>query len=487
MELYDVAIIGAGVLGCALARELSRYRLDVVVLERAHDVGEGSSKANSGIVHAGFHPRGGSLKGRSCVEGNAAFSALARELDVPFIRCGAMMVTTSPEGTQKLRDKVENGIKNGIGKLDIIDGDKARELEPRLSDGVTHALLAPSTGIISPFELVLALAQNAQSNGVEFRFNSAVERIESTGVLSKGRYTLHLEGGMSVQARFVANMAGDDASKIDSQVRPADYEVRPRLGEYIVLDKQSPENAITHVLYQTGEGNAGGTLIAPTVDGNLLLGPTSVNVSNYRKVGTTEQGLHHIKRVASSIIPDLDFSRAIRNFAGVRTNIVNVPKELKDFVVRASAPGFVSALGIKNPGLTCSPILAKRALNLLADEGLKLEPDVNFNPCRKRYVPYLQRSRTEQAKLLKRDSSYGRVVCRCEGITEGDIRAVMAQPLPPTTMAGVKRRFRCGMGRCQGQFCEPRVVRTMADALGVRPERVPYGEMGGRFVIRVVK
>lgn len=494
MEKVDVAVIGAGVMGCAVARELSRYKLDVLVLERAHDVGEGSSKANSGIVHAGFHPRGGSLKGRSCVEGNAAFPQLCAELQVPFVRSGGMMVAFDEGGVEKLREKARRAQLNGAGELPIVDGDAARRIEPRLSQRVIAAMVADSTGIVTPFDLVLGLAQNAARNGVRFRFNARVERIERAtgagdGCTAEGgrRYVLHLEDGGAVAARFVANMAGDAAHVMDAQVHPADYVVRPRLGEYVVFDKQDPARAVTHVIYQAAEHDEGGTLLAPTVEGNLLAGPTSVNVRRFDDTASTARGIAHVVGVAKKIIPDLDEGRIIANFAGVRANIVNVSKELKDFVVRVSAPGFVSALGIKNPGLTSSPALACLAVRLLAEEGMRLEEDPAFDPHRQRYVPFLQRDGAEQKRLMEADEAYARVICRCEGVTAGDVRAVMAQPLPPSTMAGVKRRLRCGMGRCQGAFCQPRVAAVMADALGVPQRSVPAGERGGRFVLRSVK
>lgn len=486
-ETVDVAVIGAGVVDCAVARELSRYALDVLVLERAHDVGEGSSKANSGVVHAGFHPRGGSFKGTSCVAGNAAFPALCAELDVPLVRCGGMMVAFNDDGVQKLRQKQGRARENGAGELPIVGGGEARSLEPRLSPRVVAALLAPSTCVVSPFALVQALAENAVANGVRFRFGARVERIERATGAGAGTagWLLHLADGSCVRARFVANMAGDAAALLDAQVHPADYVVRPRLGEFLVFDKQDPARAISHVIYQAAESDEGGTLLAPTVDGNLLAGPTSANVRRFGDTASTAAGLDHVWRVASKLVPDLRRQDVIRNFAGARTNIVNVPKELKDFVVRVSAPGFVSALGIKNPGMTSSPVLAERAVRLLAGEGLELSPDPAFEPGRVRYVPVLQRAGADAAVGGGAGSSP--VVCRCEQVTEADVRAVMRGPLVPTTVAGVKRRLRCGMGRCQGAFCEPRVAAVMADELGIPPERVVEGEHGARFVQRRVK
>lgn len=482
-ERVDVAVIGAGVLGCAVARELSRYKTDTLVLERAHDVGEGSSKANSGIVHAGFQPRAKSLKGRSCVEGNTLMRQLTRELDVPFLECGGLMVAFSTDGEQKLRDKMERGIANGAQGLRIIDGDEAREMEPRLSAKVTAALDAPTTAVISPFDLVLALAENAAENGVRFRFGARVECVERTGY----GWMLWLEGGDAVEARYVVNAAGDDAAPLDSQVSSVTYEVKPRMGDYLVFDKQEPSRAIRHVIYQAADSDEGGTLITPTVDGNLLAGPTSRNTRWFSNTASTASGLEQVRRVARKVIPDIDFSQVIRNFAGARANIVNVPKELKDFVVRVSAPGFVSTLGIKNPGMTSSPALARLAVKLIEGEGLRLEANPFFEGARKRYVPFLQRSGAEQHELLATDDRFGRVVCRCESVTEGDVARMLARPLPPTTLAGVKRRLRCGMGRCQGQYCEPRLLEQMASSWNVRPWRVPACEYGGRVVVGAVK
>lgn len=477
MHIYDVVIIGAGVMGCAVARALSRYKIDVAVLEKAHDIGEGSSKANSGIIQAGFHARGGSLKGRSCVDGNALFPALVKELDVPYKNSGGLMVAFNDEGIEKLREKAARAVQSGAAPLPIISGDEARAREPRLSERVVAAMVAPTTGIISPFDLVYATAQNAEANGVEFFFNSEVERIEHSQ--SSKPYLLHLKDGSTIGVRCVANMAGENANTLDAQVKPADYVVKPRVGEFLVLDKQDPATAITHVIYQAEENDEGGALLAPTVEGNLVAGPTSRDVKNYHDTATTQAGLNHVWRVAQKIIPDLDKSTVITNFAGVRTNIVNVEKEKKDFVVRASAERFVSALGIKNPGMTSSPKLARLVVDLLVKEGLTLEPDPLFEPRRKAYVPFLKSKASRQKALVKSDESYGTIICRCEQITEGDIRAILRAPFAPTTMDGLKRRLRVGMGRCQGGFCLPRAVSVLAQEAKKPAAFIKKGEQGG--------
>ena len=452
----DVVIIGGGIIGCMVARELARYKVDVLVLERASDVGEGSSKANCGIIHPGFHARGGSLKGISSVEGNALYTQLATELEVPFERVGGLYCAFGPAGMEKLREKQERALLNGAGKLPIIDGDAARALEPRLSKEVIAALEADSTGIISPFALVIACAENAAENGVKFQFNACVERIERDGA----SWMLHLKDGSAIRAPRVVNTAGDMAAVLDAQVRPADIIVRPRRGQFYVFDKQGEPGKpapIRHVLYQAQESDEGGTLISPTIDGNILAGPTSENVRYFHQNATDAAGLDHVRRVALKVVPDLDLGEVITSFAGIRANITNLVKEKKDFIVRASAPGFVSTLGIKNPGMTSAPALAKRVVRLLKEDGLVLEEDPRFNPHRKRRVPFLQCSEKEQRVLLKQDPSFGHVLCRCEIITEGDVRRELAGVLPPTDFEGLKHRLRLSMGRCQGAFCKPRV------------------------------
>ncbi len=488
-ETADVAIIGAGILGCMVARELTRYRCDVLVLEAFSDVGEGATKANSGIIHTGFHARGGSLKGVSCVKGNGLYKTIVEELDVPFKRTGGLYVSFHAEGLEKLKEKQERAAQSGAGRLEIVSGREALVWEPRLSPKTQAAMVAPSTGVISPFDLVQSCARNIVSNGVEIRFDAEVESIEKC----QGMWRLIATDGRQFLTRFVVNAAGGMAAVLDAKVHPADIIVRPRRGQYLVFDKQDAsadgKQPVKHVLFQAQESDEGGTLLAPTVDGNILVGPTSENIRAFHMNETTAVGLAHVERVAQKLIPDIELGNIITNFAGVRANISNIEKEQKDFVVRASASGFVSMLGIKNPGMTSSPYLAKLVVEILEKEGLALEDNPRFDPrAQKGHMrPFVRRSSEDQRAMIAHGRSYGHVVCRCEHITEGDVRACLQEAVPPRTLDGVKRRLRVGMGRCQGGFCTPRIIEIMARELGCKPEDILKSEQGGRTVKRAVK
>lgn len=461
---YDVVIVGAGILGCLTARELKKYKLDVLVLDKESDIGEGATKANSGVLYAGFHPRGGSLKGISCARGNRMHEQLCKDLDVPMEYTGSLFVAFHDEGIEAIEEKMKKGIKNGVPDMKMISGDEARAIEPMLSKDVIGAMYAPTTGIVSPLKLVLHTALNAAENGVEFKFDTLVEDIRR----EEGCYRIHANNG-EFEADFVVNTSGEGAADLERFVKPRDLEIKPKRGEYMVFDCPSP---IRHVIYQAQEHDEKGTLLAPTVDGNMLAGPTSYTARSYKCTETSQKGIDHITRVARKILPELDLGTVIASFAGIRANIENVPKEEKDFVVRLSADGFVSALGIKNPGMTASPYLVHKIIGLLEESGLRCENNDEFQPIYRAKPLFLKASPEVQAALLAENPAYGNAVCRCEGITEGDILAVLDSALPPHNLNGLKKRVRTGMGRCQGGFCTPQIIDILSREWNVSPEKI---------------
>lgn len=471
---YDVVIIGAGILGCLTARELAKYKLDILVLDKESDLGEGATKANSGVLYAGFHPRGGSLKGISCAKGNRMHNELCADLDVPMEYTGSLFVAFHQEGIDSIEEKMKKGRKNGVPDMKMISGQEARELEPRLSPNVIAAMYAPTTGIISPFKLVLHAAYNGAENGVCFQFDTKVEHIEKNGA----GYRIHTNRG-DVDASYIVNTSGEGAAELERFVRPRDLEIKPKRGEYLVFDCPSP---IRHVIYQAQEHDEKGTLLAPTVDGNMLAGPTSYSVSDYKCTETSQKGIEHITFVAKKILPALDLGTVIAAFAGIRANIENVPKEEKDFVIRLSGERFVSALGIKNPGMTASPYLAREIVHLLFEAGLPQEEKGGFNPVYRARPLFLKADAKTQAAMLAENPAYGNAVCRCEGVTEGDILSVLKAPLPPHNLNGLKKRLRTGMGRCQGGFCTPQIIDILSREWNVSPEKIRKSGPGSSIV-----
>jgi len=481
MKRYDVIIIGCGIIGAFVARELSKYQLDVLALEQKDDVGEGATKANSGILYPGFHPRGGSLKGIACAEGNRMYDALCPQLGVPMKKIGSLYVAFHAEGEEMLREKLQKGRKNGTPGMEIISGAEARSLEPQLSPAVRQALYAPTTGIISPFALILAVTRSAQENGVSFSFGTKVTGLK----LQQEGATVHTDAG-SFEGRYIVNAAGGNAAEVEGWLHPQDLMIRPRRGEYYLFDKQGSAG-LRHVLYQAQETDEGGALLAPTIEGNLIAGPTSEDVPGYAHVETTRTGLARIERVVQKLLPEWDMGSAITSFAGVRANIKNLPKEQKDFFLRPLNGRVVSALGIKNPGMTAAPYLAGRVADLLQEQGLTLTARDRFKECPAQQRPFLQETPKRQRELFARDPRYGRVVCRCEGITEGDIVAALRDPIPPRSLNGLKKRLRVGMGRCQGSFCTTRIVEIVSRELGCAPWRVEKGLAGSSLIKGWVK
>lgn len=453
--MYDIAIIGAGVTGCAIARELSRYEARICVVERCSDVCEGTSKANSAIVHAGYDAPAGSVKARMNVAGNERMEALCRELDVPFRRIGSLVICMEEERLPELQALYDRGMANGVQGLQILDRVQTLELEPGLSDEVRGALFAPSAGIVCPFELTIALAENAAENGVEFRLNAEVTGI----VREENGYRIRTEKG-DMNARMVVNAAGVYADALHNMVSSQKIHITPRRGEYCLLDSAEGE-LVKHTIFPLPAKSGKGILVTPTVHGNILLGPTAVDIEEKEGTNTTREGLETVLDSAARYVKKLPPGKVITSFAGLRAC-----EDGHEFLLGEveGAPGFFDAAGIESPGLTSAPAIGEFMAELLQRRG-GWEQKKAFTARRQGIRRFVEQGPEEQQRMLKENPAYGTIVCRCEKVTEGEILDAIRRPLGAVTLDGIKRRTRAGMGRCQSGFCSPRVMEILASEL----------------------
>ena len=470
--MYDCLIIGAGVSGSAIAREVSRYKANVCVLEKCEDVCEGTSKANSAIVHAGFDAEEGSLMAKLNVEGNEMMDQLSKDLDIPFKRNGSMVVCVHKEELDGLKTLYERGVKNGVKGLKILSKEEALEMEPNLSDNVEGALFAPTGGIICPFELTIAMAENANVNGVEFRFNTEVEDIKKG---EDGLWHLRTNNGEYV-TRMVINAAGVHADEIHNMVSSDKMHIIERRGDYCLLDKQVG-GYVSHTIFPQPTKYGKGVLVTPTVHGNLLVGPTAIDLENKEGNNTTAQGLDEVVSKASENVKNLPMRNVITSFAGLRAHL-----ERHEFVIEEvkDAPGFIDVAGIESPGLSASPAIGKM-VGEMVKEKLSLTEKENWIGTRKGITKTEGLSVEEMNELIKKNPAYGTIVCRCESITEGEILEAIHRPLGARSLDGVKRRTRAGMGRCQAGFCSPRTMEIINRELGLPYEKIT--KSGGKSYI----
>ena len=471
---YDVLIIGAGVIGAMTARELSRYRLKVCLLEKENDVACGASRANSGIIHGGYDPEPGTLKAKLNTQGIELLYEAARQLHVPHKNNGSLVCAFSAEEDKAVQELYDRGLENGIRGLRVISGDEARALEPNLSAQITSALHVPNAGIICPYALTIAAAGNAMDNGVELKRNFAVSTIEQ----AEGGYTVTAKDGQSVTGRYVLNCAGGYSDKIAALVGDGRFTIIPRAGEYMLLDK-TEGSRVSHTIFQVPSVEGKGILVSPTADGNLLTGPTATKVDTPQSRDTTPDGLEQVRRLAAKSVPSVDFRQVITSFSGVRAS-----EKSGDFIIEPSknAPGIIHVAAIDSPGLTCCVAIARYAADLLQKAGLTLEEKPDW--CGTREDPHSFRHLSDEEKdaFIRENPDYGRIVCRCETVTEGEIRAAIRTNPPAWDMDGVKRRTRSGMGRCQGGFCGPYVMRLLSEELGIPLEEVTKNGPGSRMV-----
>ena len=460
--MYDIIIIGAGVIGCAVARELSRYNAKILVIEKNADVCEGTSKANSAIIHSGYDAENGTLKAKFNVRGNAMMDELCRDLDVPFKRIGSLTVCTDERDIPKLESLLERGVQNGVPDLLILSREEVLAIEPHIADGVVAALYAPTAGIICPFKLTIALAENACMNGAEFRMNTAVTDIKRDGDL----WRVVTDGG-EFTAQVIVNAAGVYADVLNNMVSAKKLHITPRRGDYILLDR-AVDGYVRHTVFQLPSRYGKGVLVTPTVHGNTIIGPTAVDIEDKESTATTADAIADVIEKSAISIKNLPTRQVITSFAGLRAN-----EDSHEFIIGEAqdAPGFFNCAGISSPGLSSAPAIGEYIAWTIKDQ-YNLSAKDKFIPLRKDILDPKTLSVEERNDLIRREPAYGTIVCRCESVTEGEILDAIRRPLGARTLDGVKRRTRAGMGRCQAGFCSPKVMDILCRELGMSMEEV---------------
>lgn len=452
--MEDIIIIGAGITGCAIARELSRDQRKILVLERGSDVCVGTSKANSGIVHAGFDADEGTLKAKLNLEGNLMMPKLAKELDIPFIQNGSLVLCFNEEQFDDLEALYQKGINNGVKGLQILDKKEILELEPNLNDQVLKALYAPTGGIICPFELVLALAENAHINGVEFAFNQEV-----TGIRHENNYYIVTSNNHVYKSKMIINAAGVNCDLIHNMVSSKKMEIIPRKGQYMLFDK-TVGTLVKKTIFQLPTKLGKGVLVTPTVHGNLMIGPDAIDCKR-DEVNTTMMGQKDIASRANISIKEVPIANQITTFAGIRAH-----SSTGDFIIEEDLDnsGYFDVAGIESPGLTSGPAIGKYVYQMINNKYPASLKD-NFISKRKGITKIMEMPLEARNELIRTNPAYGQIVCFCENISVGEIVEAINRPLGPTTIDGLKRRIRVGMGKCQSGFCLNKTMKLLSREL----------------------
>ncbi|HYF82290.1 MAG TPA: NAD(P)/FAD-dependent oxidoreductase [Clostridia bacterium] len=456
--MFDIAIIGAGIVGCSIAREFSRYDFKTVLIEKNSDVADGTTKANSAIVHAGYDAKPGTLKAKFNAPGSMMFEKICGELDVPYKKTGSLVLTFRPEEMKTIQKLYDQGISNGVTDLEIIGKERVHEIDKNLSNVVVGALYARNAGIVSPWEMAIALAENAVENGVEILLDSEVINIEKTAA----GYRVYMPD-KHIDAKYVINCAGLYSDKINNMVAAPSFKILPRRGQYNIFDK-SIGNFVNTVVFQCPSDVGKGVLISPTVHGNILIGPDAEDVEEKDAVQTTLEGISYIWNASSRSAEGLLPGAVITAFAGIRAR-----SDTDDFVIGESkeASGFINVAGIESPGLSSAPAIAVYVADILKELMGRADENMNFNPIRRKVMRFMELPEEVKNKLIKQDPRYGRIICRCESITEGEIVDAIHRKVGARTVDGVKKRVRPGTGRCQGGFCGPRVMEILARELKI--------------------
>lgn len=471
--MFDITIIGAGVAGCSIARELARYKLDICVIEKNSDIAEGTTKANSAIIHAGYDADPKTLMGKLNAKGNAMFDRLSEELDFPFKRNGSLVLCFNEKDICKLEELKKKGEKNNVPGLKIIKREEIIKMEPNISDKVVAALYAPTGGIVCPYEMTIALAENAYDNGVKFYFDNEV-----TKIVKEEGYFIIKTNKSEYKTKMIINAAGVYADEINNMVSENKMRIIPRKGEYCLFDKIAGD-MVKSTLFQLPSKLGKGVLVTPTVDGNLLIGPNAVDVEDKEDVKTTQEGLNEVITKAKMTIEDIPMRQVITSFAGLRAH-----RPEHDFLIGEAedVSNFINVAGIESPGLSSAPAIAEMVVQIVKGK-LDLIEKTEFNPIRRGIPKFREMDNEERQRLIDKNPAYGRVICRCETVTEGEIIDSIKRPLGARTLDGVKRRTRAGMGRCQSGFCSTKIVEILSRELNISPIEVT--KSGGNSQILV--
>lgn len=468
----DVVIIGGGVIGTSIARELSRYSLNIILIEKEDDVAMGTSKGNSGIIHAGYNADFKTLKGRLNIKSNPLFDKLCQDLKVHFKRIGSLVIGFTEEDLGKLKELKKNGEKNGLKNLEIIAGDKLFRLEPNLNPQTKYALYAPSAGIISPYKFTIALADNAVINGVKILLETEAKDIK----IKENKVCSVVTNRGLIETRVIINAAGLYADEI-AKTTGGSFKVIPLKGEYQLFDKQWG-NLVNHILFPIPTKLSKGILVTPTVHNNLLIGPNSYRVKEKDDLSTTREGTQEVYEGARKLIPHLPHQDLINSFAGLRADI----EGRDDFIIEASKKirGFINVAGIESPGLSSAPAIAEMVSSILKEVVKEISPRLeldyqdNFKevlPEQPKFADYLDKT-DEWQEIVEKDADYGEIICRCEKVSKGEMLRAIHQPLPARSLGAIKRRIRAGMGRCQGGFCSPKVLKILSEELKISPLKI---------------
>lgn len=472
--MYDVSIIGSGIIGAAIARELAQYNLKICLIEKNDDVGTGTTKANSGIVHGGYAENPKSIKAKFSSKGNLMYKKLNDELKFGFTQTGSFVIGFNEEDKQKIQELFSYGLANGVPDLQIVDGDFVKSKEPNLNKDVTVALYCPTAGVTSPYEFAIALAENAVQNGVVLKLHTQVTAIQKL----TNSFLLTTNQG-EIATKIIINAAGLHADEIAHMVGLNDFTIKPRQGQYLLFDKNEGQ-LINSTIFQTPSAISKGILVTRTHHGNLLIGPDATEILDKGFLDTEAQNINDIINTAKRSLPDFNLQRVITCFTGNRA----IPST-HDFIIGETAiKGFINAAGIESPGLTAAPAIAKHIVEVIAmSKQVTLTTKQNFNPYREPYKTVANMQEHDLNQLIKKDCDYGCIICRCETVSLGEIRESLRRNTPVNSLDAVKRRTRAGMGRCQGGFCTPKVMEIISEEL-----KIPKGKItkkGGKSLLVV--